>query len=247
MAGFTGREVLSHFDHPSAALLNLVREKPEQLAQRSIGERASQTLVFKQPFQIEGFYANNTITISKAGSELLQYIISQTRNAVMQPGHLPACFLAVLGAERSSMQAFIGPAQLFECSRQEFLVLKFLACAQGCEPVEAHIDAYRRRSFDLWLHIRHLNSDAGKPPIRRAADACAQDFAAKAQVLGHIDPAELGNPDAMIPKLEFIVLQAKRGFAALPAFEAWAAHFPAGFESIEKGGPGFAQVKKRLI
>ena len=139
------------------------------------------------------------------------------------------------------MQSFIGLTELFEGRFEEGLVLDSLSRTQGRQAVEAHIDANSSRFLHRNL-IRDFDLDTHEPPIRYFGDPCPSDRALKSEILCHIDPAELGNPEAMISQRELIVGQIEAWFAALFALELRAACL-----AFKKGGKGFAQVQKRLI
>ena len=70
--------------------------------------------------------------------------------------------------------------------------------------------------------IRNFDRETHKPPVRRFGDPSACHLAFEAQILRHIDPSELGDPDAMITQLALIIGKIETRFASLFAFEAWA-------------------------
>jgi len=144
------------------------------------------------------------------------------------------------------MQTFVGLTQLFERRSQECLVFVSLARTQGGKSVQANIDAHGGRSRAL-LFIWHLNRQGNKPPVSRFRNPCACHAAVEAQVLRHVDPAQLGNPDAMIPQFELVIGEVETGLAPLLAFEPGTTFpFPA-FQALKERGERFAQVQKGLI
>jgi len=66
----------------------------------------------------------------------------------------------------------------------------------------------------------HLNGD--KPPIRCFGDPCPCHLASEPEILGHIHPAELGDPDAVITEFKLIVGEIEAWLASLFALELWA-------------------------
>ena len=60
----------------------------------------------------------------------------------MESGHLPACFLAILGPFDPSMEALVCLTRLQEYRVEECLILVSLASAQGRQSVQTNIDAY---------------------------------------------------------------------------------------------------------
>ena len=81
-----------------------------------------------------------------------------------------------------------------------------------------------------------------QPPVRRFRDPGPRHAAFETQILCHVDPAQLGNPDAMITQLELIIGEIEAGFASLLAFEAWAASL-----FLEESRKRLAQIKKGLV
>ena len=139
------------------------------------------------------------------------------------------------------MQSLVGLTQLFECRFEKCLVLVSLARTEACQSAEAHIDADCCWHFP-WQCIRHFHLDGHTPPVRRFRDPGPRHAAGETQILCHVDPAQLGNPDAMITQLELIIGEIEAGFAALLAFEAWAAGL-----FLEESRKRLAQVEKGLI
>src|SRR5947209_15155386 len=117
------------------------------------------------------------------------------------------------------MQSLVGLTQLFECCFEKCLILVSLAGTQGCQSIQAHIDAYCCLPA-LWQCIGNFHLDGHKPPVRRFRDPSARHLAGEAEILCHIDPAELGNPDPMITQFELIICKIEAWFASLLAFEA---------------------------
>ena len=124
----------------------------------------------------------------------------------MQPGQLALRLVPVLATSGASSQFLIQAAQPLQQMVQRFLVLIALTIGKRCQPIEPHVDADRRMGVDRSF-IGHLHRDRNKPPVRRFADACRQDFASKTQVLRHVDPSELGNVNPVIAHAEFVVGQ----------------------------------------
>ena len=62
------------------------------------------------------------------------------------------------------------------------------------------------------------------------------------QILRHVDPAELGNPDAMITELKLIVGEIEARFASLFALEARTAS-----PALKERRKRLAQIEKGLI
>jgi hypothetical protein len=102
------------------------------------------------------------------------------------------------------METLVGLTQFFECRFEEGLVLDSLAGTQGCQPVQAHINADSGWSLH-WDDIRDFYLDGYKPPVRRFGDACTCYLAGEAQIFCHIHPSQFGDPDAMIAQLALIV------------------------------------------
>src|SRR5215472_675036 len=139
------------------------------------------------------------------------------------------------------MQSLVSLPQLGECRFEKCLVLVSLAGTQGCQSVQAHIDAYGGLPF-FWQCIRNCYLDGHKPPVRCFRDPSACQLACEAQILCHIHPAELGDPDSVITQFELIIGKIEARFASLLAFEARAAS-PAFKERRKR----LAQVQNRLI
>src|SRR5712691_4494336 len=139
------------------------------------------------------------------------------------------------------MQSLVGLTQLLERRFEECLVLVSLAGAQGCQSVQANINTYCCFS-GVCSSIRDFDGNTDEPPICRARHTCSCHLAFEAQVLCHIHPAELGNPDAMIAQLELIVGKVKACFASLLAFELGTALL-----SFKERRKRLSQVKKRLV
>src|SRR2546425_9968481 len=116
------------------------------------------------------------------------------------------------------MQSLVSLAQLAQRRFEKCLVLVSLSGAQGCQSVQANIDADCGSSL-VPLFIWQFKRDTHKPPISRFCHPCACHLAFEAQVLGHIHPSEFWGPEAMIPKLELIVGKIKTRFALLFAFK----------------------------
>ena len=95
------------------------------------------------------------------------------------------------------MQPFIRLMQRLPRRFEEGLVLEFLTGTQGCQAVEANIDADCSVTF-CWAFIGHFHCNTDEPPIGGSGDACSCDFPHKAQLLRHVDPAEFGNPHPVI-------------------------------------------------
>src|SRR6266851_5979264 len=120
------------------------------------------------------------------------------------------------------MQALVCPAQFLKGRFEESLVLDSLSRTHGGKPIQPHINAACCRFFHRDL-VRHFDLDGDKPPIRCSRDPCACDFPFEAEILCHIDPTELGNPETMIAQLKLIVGEIEAWFAPLLALELWAA------------------------
>src|SRR5258708_407060 len=118
------------------------------------------------------------------------------------------------------MQPFVGLTQLGKSRFEECLVLVFLSCAQGCQSVEAHIDAYGVRTWVRWIRLRlwKFDGNACKPPIGGFGDPCACHLPVEAKVLRHIHPSKFGYPDTMITQLELIIGKIERGARAFFSF-----------------------------
>src|SRR2546421_4402970 len=120
------------------------------------------------------------------------------------------------------MQSFVRLTQFLEGGFEEGLVLDSLSRTQGGQSVQSHIDA---ASFGF-VHpnrIRDFDLDGHKPPVRRFGDPCAHHLAFETQILCHVDPSQLGYPDAMIAQLTLIIGEIEARFTSLLAFKAWAA------------------------
>src|SRR5215472_2878950 len=112
------------------------------------------------------------------------------------------------------MQSLVSLPQLGECRFEKCLVLVSLAGTQGCQSVQAHIDAYGGLPF-FWQGIRNCYLDGHKPPVRCFRDPSACHLADEAQILCHIHPAELGYPDPVITQFELIIGKIEARFASL--------------------------------
>ncbi|EFH88666.1 hypothetical protein Krac_10149 [Ktedonobacter racemifer DSM 44963] len=139
------------------------------------------------------------------------------------------------------MQAFVGLAQLLERGFEKGLVLDLLSRTQGRQAVQSDIDAHRCRFLHRYL-LREFDLDAHEPPICCSGDACTENFSLKAEILGHIDPSELWNPEAMISDLELVVGEIEARLAAFLALELRTASLP-----LEERRKGFAQIEKGLV
>src|SRR6266700_3575044 len=111
------------------------------------------------------------------------------------------------------MEAFVGLTQLAQRRFEECLVLVFLSCAQGCQPVEAHIDAYSVSKWMWWIGLRvfQVDGNACKPPIGGFGDPCPCYLPVEAKALRHIHPSKFGYPDTMITQLELNIGKIERG------------------------------------
>ena len=96
MTGLTRGKEATHLDHLPATLLDLARQEGQQFAKRSIRERARDTPVLEQPFEVEVFNANDPVTVGEPGGQLVEHIISHAGDAVVQSCHLSTRFLTVL-------------------------------------------------------------------------------------------------------------------------------------------------------
>ncbi|GHO65404.1 hypothetical protein KSC_042960 [Ktedonobacter sp. SOSP1-52] len=91
----SGKEAV-HFDDLSPALDYLHLKQPSERAERGIRERARQASVLDESLEVQGFHANDPITLSELGGQLVEHIVSQTGNAVVQACDLSARFLSIL-------------------------------------------------------------------------------------------------------------------------------------------------------
>ncbi|GHO50313.1 hypothetical protein KSX_84760 [Ktedonospora formicarum] len=121
------------------------------------------------------------------------------------------------------------------------MVLDVLSRTQGCQTVESNIDAHRCR-FLHRVRVREFDLDGNKPPLGGSGDACPEDSSLKAQMLGHIDPSELGHPEAMISDLALVVGEIEARLAAFLALELRAVSLP-----LEERRKGFAHIEKGLV
>src|SRR5258706_15051552 len=147
------------------------------------------------------------------------------------------------------MEAFVGPTQLFERRFEEGLVLVFLACAQGCQSVEAHIDAYGVRTWVRWIRwcLWKCDGHACKPPIGGFGDPCACHLPVEAKVLRHIHPSKFGYPDTMITQLELIIGKIERGARAFFAFELGPTFLFPILQSFKERSKRLTQIEKGLV
>ena len=218
MAGLTRGKEPPHLDDLPPALVHLARQEGQQFAERGIRERTGEVPVLEQPLEIEVFNANDPVAGGYARSQFVQDIIAQAGDLIVQSGNLPAGFLPILGAFDPAMEAFVGLTQLAQRRCKEFLVLKSLGRAQGCQPVQAHIDTYSCGSL-VRLCIRQFDGNTDKPPIGGFRNARSCHLALEAQGLRQIHPSELRYPHPMIAKFHLIVGQVKAGLTFLFAFE----------------------------
>ncbi|GER86346.1 hypothetical protein KDW_05080 [Dictyobacter vulcani] len=76
---------------------------------------------------------------------------------------------------------------------------------------------------------------------------CATDVPLEAQILSHIDPSKLWDPDAMIAQFHLIIRKIKAGFAAFFAFEPGIAGAFSRLHAFKESGKGLSQIKEGLI
>src|SRR5438034_8387974 len=139
------------------------------------------------------------------------------------------------------MQSLIGLTQFQEGRFEKCLVLVSLRGAQGGEPVQAHVNTDRSRSF-LRDFIWHFNRNGDEPPLSSSGDARARYLPCEAQIFCHIDPSELGNPRIMVFQLELIVSKVPARLASFLAFEARATSL-----ALKKRRERFSQIEERLV
>src|SRR5258708_24468292 len=132
------------------------------------------------------------------------------------------------------MPALVSLTQFLERRFEEGLVLGSLSPPQGRQAIESDIDAHRRRSFHR-DRIRQFDLNGDKPPLRCFGDPRPRYLTVKAELLGHIHPAELRDPDAVISEFKLIIGEIEARFAALLALELRAASTP-----FKKGGKRLA-------
>src|SRR5258708_19556257 len=99
------------------------------------------------------------------------------------------------------MQPFVGLTQLGKSRFEECLVLVFLSCAQGCQSVEAHIDAYSVSTWVRWIGLRvfQFDGNACKPPIVGFCDSLPCYLPLHQKVLRHFPPSKLRLPLHTMP------------------------------------------------
>ncbi len=90
----------------------------------------------------------------------------------MESGHLPACFLAILGPFDPSMEALVCLTRLQEYRVEECLILVSLASAQGRQSVQTNIDAY---CSDLFLSNASSRGTINRAQYESNWEACARD------------------------------------------------------------------------
>src|SRR5258708_17544909 len=105
------------------------------------------------------------------------------------------------------MQPFVGLTQLGKSRFEECLVLVFLSCAQGCQSVEAHIDAYGVRTWVRWIRLRlwKFDGNACKPPIGGFWYSFACHPSRVAKGLRHISPSKFCCLYTLINPLDLIL------------------------------------------
>ena len=147
------------------------------------------------------------------------------------------------------MEAFVGLTQLVERRFEECLVLVFLSCTQGCQSVEADIDAYGVRTWVRWIRLRLWKFDgyACKPPIGGFGDPYACHLPLEAKGLRHIHPSKFGDPHTMITQLELIIGKIERGARAFFAFELGPTFLFPVLQSFKEGSKRLSQIEKRLV
>jgi hypothetical protein len=96
MTGFAGRKEPIDLDDLSPTLRHLCLKEPSERTKRGISERASQASVFEQSPEVQAFHANDPITVSQSGGQLVQEIFAQAGDTIMQARDLPARFLPIL-------------------------------------------------------------------------------------------------------------------------------------------------------
>src|SRR5258708_35372190 len=104
------------------------------------------------------------------------------------------------------MEAFVGLTQLTQRRFEECLVLVFLSCAQGCQSVEAHINAYGVSTWVWWIGLRvfQFDGNACKPPIGGFCGPCACFLPPLREALRPFYPSNIWDPGQMIPPPSFV-------------------------------------------
>src|SRR2546421_10511218 len=94
------------------------------------------------------------------------------------------------------MEAFVGLTQLAQRRFEEGLVLVFLSGTQGCQSVEADIDAYGVRAWVRWIRLRlwKLDGYACKPPIGGFGGPVAWPLSLQPEGGRHIHPSQFRDP-----------------------------------------------------
>src|SRR5260370_24213387 len=118
------------------------------------------------------------------------------------------------------MEAFVGLTQLTQRRFEECLVLVFLSCAQGCQSVEAHINAYGVSTWVWWIGLRvfQFDGNACKPPIGGFGEPNACYLPVEAKALRPIYPSKFWYSDTVNTQLEFIIGNKERDAEAVFAF-----------------------------
>src|SRR6266446_2298170 len=147
------------------------------------------------------------------------------------------------------MEAFVGLTQLTQRRFEEGLVLVFLSGAQGCQSVEAHIDAYGGNMWVrcIWLRLWKFDGNACKPPIGDFGDTCACHLPVEAKVLCHIHPSQFGYPETMITQLELIIGKIERCARAFFAFELGPTFLFPVLQSFKERSKRLSQIEKGLV
>src|SRR6266700_2944340 len=147
------------------------------------------------------------------------------------------------------MEAFVGLTQLAQRRFEEGLVLVFLSGTQGCQSVEADIDAYGVRTWVRWIRLRLWKFDgyACKPPIGGFGDPYACHLPLEAKGLRHIHPSKFGDPHTMIPQLELIIGKIERGARAFFAFELGPTFLCPVLQSFKERSKRLSQIEKGLV
>src|SRR2546427_12212990 len=102
------------------------------------------------------------------------------------------------------MEAFVGLTQLAQRRFEEGLVLVFLSGTQGCQSVEADIDAYGVRTWVRWIRLCLWKFDgyACKPPIGGFGGPHAWHPSPEAKGRPPIHPTQFAEPPTMMTQLE---------------------------------------------
>ena len=88
------------------------------------------------------------------------------------------------------------------------MVFVFLSRTQGCQPIQADIDA--NGGFPLHRRgIRDLHLNGNEPPIAGFGDTRPGDFPFETKILGQIDPSKFRYPDCVILEFHLIIGQIK--------------------------------------